>query len=288
VSGAEGYATLIDPPTLARRIGAADWVLLDCRFDTADSNAGWQAYGREHLPGAFYAHLDTDLSDLGRSGLGRHPLPDPHVFAAILGRFGIAPTTQVVCYDDAGGALAAARAWWLLRTCGHRSVAVLDGGWSAWRQSGLPVASDKPAHRIGDYPLRWQADAVLTDAAALAADLEAGRILLVDARAAPRFRGEAEPLDARAGHVPGAVNRPFADNLDDSGRFRPAPALRRSFESLLQGRPPGEVVHMCGSGVTALHNLLAMEHAGLPGSRLYAPSWSGWSSVSSRPVATGP
>jgi thiosulfate/3-mercaptopyruvate sulfurtransferase len=282
------FTTLIDPPTLARRLGAPDWVLLDCRFDTADSNAGWQAYGREHLPGAYYAHLDTDLSDLGRSGLGRHPLPDPKVFAAILGRFGIDRSTQVVCYDDAGGALAAARAWWLLRTCGHRDVAVLDGGWSAWRQSGLPVAGDKPVHRIGDYPLDWQGHAVLTDAAALAADLEAGRILLLDARAAPRFRGEVEPLDARAGHVPGALNRPFADNLDDGGRFRPAPALRRSFESLLQGRDPAQVVHMCGSGVTALHNLLAMEHAGLHGSRLYAPSWSGWSADPGRPVATGP
>lgn len=281
------WTTLIAPETLAAHLGTPGWVVLDCRFELADANGGWQAYGRAHIPGAFYAHLDTDLSDLGRSGLGRHPLPDPHVFAAILGRFGIEPSTQVVCYDAAGGALAAARAWWLLRNCGHAKVAVLDGGWPAWCAQSLPVAADKPRHRIGDYPLRWQDDQVITDAESLAQSLAQGTVMLLDARAQERFRGEVEPIDARAGHVPGAVNRPFARNLCADGRFKATDALRGEFLALLDGRSPHEVVHMCGSGVTALHNLLAMEHAGLHGSRLYAPSWSGWIVDRSRPVATG-
>lgn len=283
----DGWTTLIDAPTLATHLADSGWVVLDCRYDTADANAGWQAYGRSHVPGAYYAHLDVDLSDLGRSGLGRHPLPDPDAFAAVLGRFGIEPSSQVVCYDDAGGALAAARAWWLLRTCGHARTAVLDGGWASWRDAGFPVAADKPLHRIGDYPVRWDRNAWLTDADELASALDDRRIVLMDARAAPRFRGDVEPLDSRAGHVPGAINRPFSDNLDDHGRFKPADTLRSEFDRVLAGRDPSEVVHMCGSGVTALHNLLAMEHAGLPGSRLYAPSWSGWISDPKRMVAAG-
>lgn len=284
---ADAWTTLIAPGALATHLGQPGWVVLDCRFDLADPNGGWQAYGREHVPGAYYAHLDTDLSDPGRSGMGRHPLPDPHVFAAILGRFGIEPSSQVVCYDAAGGALAAARAWWLLRACGHANVAVLDGGWPAWCAAGLPVAGDKPRHRIGDYPLRWQDEWVITDGDALARSLAEGEVLLLDARAPERFRGEVEPIDARAGHVPGAVNRPFARNLDGEGGFKHADVLHEEFLALLDGRTPAEVVHMCGSGVTALHNLLAMEHAGLHGSRLYAPSWSGWIVDRSRPVATG-
>ena len=279
--------SLIDAQTLAMHLGEPGWVVLDCRFDIADSNAGWQAYGREHIPGAFYAHLDADLSDLGRSGMGRHPLPDPGVFAAILGRYGIDSSTQVVCYDDAGGALAAARAWWLLRACGHPRAAVLDGGWTAWRRAGRPVAADKSTHRIGDYPVHWNARSVVTDADELASALEAGDIVLIDARAAPRFRGEVETLDAKAGHVLGAINRPFTDNLNGSGCFKSAESLRAEFDALTNGRDPTDVVHMCGSGVTALHNLLAMEYAGLSGSRLFAPSWSGWISDPTRPVATG-
>lgn len=284
---ADRYTTLVDAPTLARHLGDQDWIVLDCRFEPADANAGWQAYGREHVPGAYYAHLDTDLSDLGKSGLGRHPLPDPGVFAAVLGRYGIDPASQVVCYDDAGGALAAARAWWLLRTIGHAHVAVLDGGWKAWREAGFPIAADKPRHRIGDYPARWQASRYTLDAGALADDLREERIVLVDARAALRYRGDVEPLDARAGHVPGALSRPFTDNLDAAGRFKPAEILRAEFRALIGERSPEQVVHMCGSGVTAAHNVLAMEHAGLAGSRLYAPSWSGWIIDSKRPIAVG-
>lgn len=273
--------------SLVERLGEPDLVVLDCRFDLADPSAGWQSYGRSHIPGAHYAHLDTDLSDLGRSGQGRHPLPAPGLFAAILGRWGIDPGSRVVCYDAAGGALAAARAWWLLRTCGHPQVAVLDGGWSAWCAAGAPVSVDKPVQCIGDYPSRWDESACFDDAEELSSALAAGRIVLVDARAAPRFNGEVEPIDCRAGHIPGAVNRPFTDNLLPDGRFRPSVELRTSFEALLGGRPPNQIVHMCGSGVTAAHNLLAMEHAGLTGSRLYAPSWSGWITDPRRPVATG-
>ncbi len=279
------FRTLVDAATLAAHRDDPDWIVLDCRFDLLDGNAGWQAWGDGHIAGAHYAHLETDLSDMGRSGLGRHPLPDPAVLSAIVGRYGIDPRHQVVCYDDAGGALAAARAWWLLRTLGHRDVAVLDGGWSAWLAAGQPIGHDAPVQRIGDYPGRWQPQNHLVDAAALQAAMAAGA-LLVDARAAPRFRGEVEPIDPVAGHVPGAVNRPFQENLADA-RFKPAQRLREEFMALLAGRGPGQVVHMCGSGVTAAHNVLAMEHAGLTGSRVYAPSWSGWIHDRRRPVATG-
>jgi thiosulfate/3-mercaptopyruvate sulfurtransferase len=279
--------TVVDVATLASHLGTPDWIVIDCRFELADANAGWQAYACEHIPGAFHAHLETDLSDMGKFGLGRHPLPDPGMFSAVMGRFGIEPDSRVVCYDDAGGALAAARAWWLMRTSGHRAVAVLDGGWKAWRAAALPVAADKPVLSHGIYPSRWDVSRFLLDAVELAQGLTAGERLLIDARAAPRFRGEVEPIDPRAGHVPGAVNRPFSDNLDAGGLFKPVDALRREFLALLGDHRPEHVVHMCGSGVTAAHNLLAMEHAGLTGSRLYAPSWSGWITDPARPVATG-
>lgn len=279
------HRTLVDAATLAEHLGDPDWVVLDCRFDLADGNAGWQAWGRNHIPGAHYAHLETDLSDMSRSGLGRHPLPSPGLFAAILGRFGIDPHHQVVCYDDAGGAMAAARAWWLLRTLGHDRAAVLDGGWSGWLAAGYAVDNEAPVQRVGDYPGRWATDRYLIDAGQLVTDRDAGA-LLIDARAAPRFRGEVEPIDPVAGHVPGAVNRPFSENLVD-GRFKPAATLREEFTALLAGTAPEQVVHLCGSGVTAAHNQLAMEHAGLLGSRIYAPSWSGWIHDPTRPVATG-
>jgi thiosulfate/3-mercaptopyruvate sulfurtransferase len=202
----------------------------------------------------------------------------------VLARWGWRPELQVVCYDAASGALAAARLWWLLRLCGVRSAAVLDGGLAAWQSSGMPLEIAIPRRASTNVALHCDEAQVVLDAGALHASPAP---LLLDARAAPRYRGDAEPIDRVGGHVPGARNRPYTDNLDVDGRFKPAPVLRVEFLRLLEGRPPRDVVHMCGSGVTACHNLLAMEHAGLPGSRLYAPSWSGWVSDPSRPVATG-
>jgi len=268
-------------------------LIVDCRFDLMapgtgdrDPGKGERDYREAHIPGAVYASLDTDLSDLSRQteGLGRHPLPLESAFSAVLSRWGWRPGLQVVCYDAANGALAAARLWWLLKLAGVREVAVLDGGYPAWVAAGLPLESGDVVRGPSKVELHFDANQYLVDHAHLRD--EPGRVLL-DARAAPRYRGEVEPIDRVGGHVPGALNRPFADNLDVDGRFKPAAALREEFLAVLGTHAPQDVVHMCGSGVTACHNLLAMEYAGLVGSRLYAPSWSGWVSDPARPVATG-
>ena len=278
--------TLIDATELAA-LPAHAVLIVDCRFDLTDPAKGERDYLDGHIPGAVHASLDRDLSDLSRQaeGLGRHPLPLESAFNALLSRWGWQPGMQVVSYDAAGGALAAARLWWLLRLVGVHEAAVLDGGYAAWLAAGLPVesgaAAPRPASKVS---LRYDADQVLLDHAAVR-DGAAGQLL--DARAAPRYRGDVEPLDRVGGHVPGALNRPFADNLGSDGRFKPAAELRDEFLAVLGTTAPSQVVHMCGSGVTACHNLLAMEHAGLHGSRLYAPSWSGWVSDPSRPVAKG-
>ncbi|MEW9571029.1 sulfurtransferase [Rhodanobacter sp. Si-c] len=260
-------------------------LVVDCRKDLADPAKGRHDYLAGHIPGAVYAELDTDLSDLSLQlqGLGRHPLPSAEAFSAVLGRWGWRPRLQVVAYDATSGALAAARLWWLLRYAGERAVAVLDGGFAAWQAAGLPVETAVPQRTATTVALQFDPARVVLDHGALHA---APAPLLLDARAVPRYRGDTEPLDPVAGHVPGALNRPFADNLAADGRFKGAAELQRDFLAVLGTRAPSEVVHMCGSGVTACHNLLAMEHAGLAGSRLYAPSWSGWVSDRSRPVAT--
>jgi thiosulfate/3-mercaptopyruvate sulfurtransferase len=279
-------STLIDAQTLARRIRAGDTLVVDCRFELADPKRAARDHAQGHIPGAVYASLDADLSDLSKSPLlGRHPLPDAFAFSAVLSRWGWTPDTPTVTYDAANGALAAARLWWMLRLAGARDVSVLDGGIAAWTRAGFAL----DAGSVRREPTRVDAtfDAaqiVYTDA--LVAAMKEPRTLLVDARAASRYRGENETIDKAAGHVPGAVNRPFADNLGADGRFKPVAQLRAEFETVLGAHRPEAVIHMCGSGVTACHNLLAMEHAGLAGSRLYAPSWSGWSSDSTRPVAT--
>ena len=278
--------TLIDAQALAA-LPAGEVLIVDCRFDLADPGKGRCEFLDGHIPGAVYASLDDDLSDLGRQaeGLGRHPLPRESAFSALLSRWGWRSGLQVVSYDAGSGALAAARLWWLLRLADVREAAVLDGGYAAWRAAALPIESGEAAVRPpGVVSLRYDASQLLLDHVAVA-DGKAGQLL--DARAAPRYRGEVEPLDRIGGHVPGALNRPFADNLGADGRFKPAAKLRDEFTALLGATVPSQVVHMCGSGVTACHNLLAMEHAGLPGSRLYAPSWSGWVSDPARPVATG-
>jgi thiosulfate/3-mercaptopyruvate sulfurtransferase len=267
----------------------AQVVILDASFDLTDPQAGERAYTQGHLPGAHYLHLDRDLADHapppdGRFR-GRHPLPTLEAFAATIGRHGISPSSTVVVYDRQGG-MFAARAWWMLRWLGHANVAVLDGGLPAWTAAGQALTTDlpRPPAAAAPYPIGTSLTRTI-DAAALAAQL--GKIRLLDARAPERFRGDVEPLDPVAGHIPGALNRPFKDNLDAQGRFLPPAALRAAFEPLLGGQPSSEVVHQCGSGVTACHNLLAMEAAGLPGAVLYPGSWSEWCSDSSRPVAIG-
>ncbi|MEK8030310.1 sulfurtransferase [Ideonella sp. DXS29W] len=273
---------------LARLNGSATRpVLLDCGFDLTDVQAGERAYAAGHLPGARYAHLDRDLSGpktaRGSIDGGRHPLPTPEAFAATLGSWGIGADTPVVAYDAHGGPYAA-RAWWLLRWLGHRDVAVLDGGLAAWQAAGGPIDTlpfVSPAEST-PYPHRAPGMPTVTAGEVLAA---LGSAVVVDARAPERFRGDVEPLDAQAGHIPGARNRFFKDNLDASGRFKPASELRDAFAAL--GVSADNVIHQCGSGVTACHNLLAMEAAGMAGARLYPGSWSEWSADPTRPVARG-
>ena len=274
----------------ARELAARDpagLLIVDARFDLADPGKGRRDFLAGHLPGAVHADLDRDLADLSRQaeGLGRHPLPDAAAFSATLSRWGWRPSLSVVCYDAAGGALAAARLWWMLRAAGIHDVAVLDGGIAAWVGEGLPLESGEAAPRPA-VPVDVRFDgAAMADHAGARAAAAAGE--LVDARAEPRYRGEVEPIDPVAGHVPGALNRSFSANLVGDGRFKPAAVLRDEWLALLDGREPSRVVHMCGSGVTAAHNLLAMEVAGLAGTRLYPASWSGWISDRARPVATG-
>ncbi len=277
--------TLVDANELAA-MPPPSVLIVDCRFDLADPDKGERDYLDGHIPRAVFASLDRDLSDLTRQsqGLGRHPLPLVSAFNSVLARWGWKPGMQVVSYDAAGGALAAARLWWLLRLSGV-GAAVLDGGFSAWLAADLPLESGSPDARAATHvDLHYDQGQVVSDHDAVS-DGGAGQLL--DARAAPRYRGDVEPLDRVGGHVPGALNRPFADNLGSNGRFKPAAQLRNEFRSMLGSTAAADVVHMCGSGVTACHNLLAMEHAGMQGSRLYAPSWSGWVSDPSRPVATG-
>jgi thiosulfate/3-mercaptopyruvate sulfurtransferase len=277
------FTTLISATEAAARLRAgAPLVLLDCRFDLADTGAGERDWAAGHLPGALYAHLDRDLSGTKTGRNGRHPLPDFDAFAATAGRWGVAPGVQVVVYDAQGGTYAA-RAWWLLRWLGHDAVAVLDGGLAAWLAAGGTLATDASAPTAAPpYPATAPAMPTI-DTAALLARL--GQVPLLDARAAERFRGEIEPLDPVAGHIPGARQRFFGDNLGADGRFKPTPALQAEFAAL--GAGAGEVVHSCGSGVTACHNLLAMVHAGYDGAVLYPGSWSEWCSDPSRPVARG-
>ena len=280
---------LIDAAALRERLaGAEPPVLLDTSFDLADPAAGERSYREGHLPGAHYLHLDRDLADHARAPgapfPGRHPLPGREAFAATLGRLGIGPSTPVVVYDRQGATFAA-RAWWMLRWLGHREVAVLDGGLQAWVAAGGALNQEPPAPRGPTTYTPAPSLMPTVDADTLAAGL--GGLRLIDARAAERFRGDVEPLDPVAGHIPGALNRPFKDNLDVQGRFQRPEALREAFLPLLGGRPASEVVHQCGSGVTACHNLLAMEAAGLSGAALYPGSWSEWCADPARPVARG-
>jgi thiosulfate/3-mercaptopyruvate sulfurtransferase len=279
------YPTLIGATELIHHQNDPDWRIFDCRHDLRDPNFGRRAYAVGHLPGAQFLHLDEDLSGPINGSNGRHPLPDPAQLVGRLEASGVGNHTQVVAYDDAGG-MFAARLWWLLRWLGHRRVAVLDGGLQAWGRAAGMLEFDTPRYPALPYvmalaPLR-------VDAAGVQAKLGSPAMLLIDARSPDRFRGENETLDPVGGHIPGAINHWFRENLDASGCFKQASELRREFGALLKGRDPRQVVHQCGSGVTACHNVLAMETAGMTGSRLYPGSWSEWCADPARPVATGP
>lgn len=277
---------LIDVTSLQQELDRV--LVIDCRFTLGDATAGYQDYLAGHVPGAVYASLDADLSDLSREGLGRHPLPAAAGFTAMLARRGWKRGQQLVAYDTAGGALAAARLWWMARQLGIEAR-VLDGGFQAWQQAGATVASGEEAlveAPTASASVNFNPDGQV-DYARLEGMRELSSTLVLDARAEARFRGEIEPLDPVAGHVPGAVNRPFTENLDARGYFKPAAQLRDEFGTLLGERPATAVIHMCGSGVTACHNALAMEVAGLHGARLFAPSWSGWVTDAKRAVASG-
>ncbi len=277
------YKTLVDCHTLALHLHDPDWVAVDCRFVLSSPAAGRQAYEAGHIPGARYAHLDDDLSSPKTATSGRHPLPEPTVLAAKLGAWGIGPGKQVVAYDDSFGAMAA-RLWWLLRWLGHDRVVLLDGGMPRWQREGHPVTKDLPTVMPATF-VPHPHNEMLVDAMTVAKAVKDDRQLVIDARAEERFNGEIEPLDPVAGHIPGAINLPFEDNLHVSGRFSTPEELRELYLGQLREVKPERVIHMCGSGVTACHNLLAMEHAGLTGARLYAGSWSEWIRDPSRPVA---
>ncbi|PMS17721.1 sulfurtransferase [Trinickia dabaoshanensis] len=283
------YTTLISADNLAERLSAAPGSVLvfDCSFDLADPAAGERAYAAGHIAGARYLHLDRDLSGAKTGKNGRHPLPERDALVATLAAQGLKQQQQVVAYDAQGGAYAA-RLWWLLRWLGHDSVAVLDGGLQAWQAAGHRLeTTPPPAATPGDFkagaPL-----AVTVDAQHLLANMKGGEQVVVDARAPDRYRGENETIDPVAGHIPGALNRFFKDNLTADGRFKSAHTLRDEFGAVIGQKQPEHVVLQCGSGVTACHNALAMEVAGLHGAALYAGSWSEWCADPSRPVATGP
>ena len=276
------YSTLIDCDALAGELNNPDWRIFDCRHQLADVGYGAKAYAEGHVPGAFFLHLDYDLSSAMNGSNGRHPLPDVQLLADKLGAAGVSRQTQIVVYDDAGG-MVAGRLWWLLRWLGFDRVALLDGGIPQWVKEGRPLSVAPPAAVpvVFVFSKRdWivSADEVL-------AKLDTKDFCLIDARAPDRFRGENETLDPVGGHIPGARNRFFRDNLDADGLFRPAAELRREFLALLAGHEPTQTVMYCGSGVSACLNHLAMEVAGLHGSRLYAGSWSEWCSDPARPVA---
>ncbi|MBI5107452.1 MAG: sulfurtransferase [Rhodocyclales bacterium] len=260
-----------------------EWCLFDCRHDLKNTEYGRQAYAKGHIPGALFLHLDQDLSGAKTGGNGRHPLPGIDIFARRMSECGVDASVQVVAYDNEGG-IFASRLWWMLRWLGHDSVAVLDGGLAGWRRSKRALEERVPVVTPRNFIARPHDAAVST--AQVLDDMKSGARLILDARSPERFRGENETLDPVGGHIPGAINRFYFENLDDAGCFfKPATELRAEFNALLGDRAPAEVVQQCGSGVTACHNLLAMEVAGLAGSKLYPGSWSEWCADPSRPVA---
>jgi len=276
---------LVSAEELARHLDDPAWVVFDTRHDLTDPKAGREEYEHEHVPGAYFLHTDDDLSGPLTGTNGRHPLPDIDAFAARINRCGVGPGTQVVAYDDLGGAYAV-RLWWMLRWLGHERAALLDGGFPQWLREGRPVSSEVPPARAGSFVPRPRLGATV-DASFVERFREDPAVKLVDARAAQRYSGEKETLDPVAGHVPGSVHRFWQRNLGPDGRFKSPAALREEWLAFLGGASAEQSVHMCGSGVTACHNLFALELAGLGEGRLYPGSWSEWCADPSRPVATG-
>ena len=281
------YTSLISTDELARQLSDPALVLVDCRHNLSDVDAGQRAYGASHLPGARFMHMDRDLSGERTGGNGRHPLPDVAALSGSLSRAGIDASKQVVAYDQNNG-MWASRLWWLLHWLGHDAAAVLDGGIDKWIAEGRPITADRPSVQSARF-VAMTPRPVISSADILRglSNHSSNPLTIIDARAPERFRGDIEPLDPVAGHIPGAINRPYGANLTPQQTFKPAELLRAEFDAQLGGAPLSSVVHQCGSGVTACHNMLAMAVAGLPGSRLYPGSWSEWVADPTRPVARG-
>ncbi len=277
------YKTLISAAELNQHSNDPNLVIVDCRFSLADTEAGAKAYRFGHISNARYAHLNTDLSAPVTKNTGRHPLPNAAFLAQKLGQWGIGNNTQVVAYDDAGGAFAG-RFWWLLRWLGHDQVAVLDGGIQQWQKQGLKLTTRLPSIKATTFR-PYINETLWLSAEQVENSLAKRSICLIDARTPERFHGKQEPIDPVAGHIPGALNRPFQLNLDNNGLFLSADRLRGQFKNITRNINPDQVVHQCGSGVTACHNLLAMEHAGLNSSKLYVGSWSEWITNKNRAVS---
>ncbi|PLC55147.1 sulfurtransferase [Pollutimonas nitritireducens] len=283
---------LIDAPTLVHKLPASGWLVFDVRHDLVDHAAGRAAHQKGHIPGALYLDHERQLAAPKTGSNGRHPLPSRDDFAALMRAQGLTPRTSVLIYDG-GNSMFAAHLWWMLRWLGHENAAVLDGGWPAWVAAGgdietgttVPAVTGGQATKDSGYP--GQASMPTVDAQTVLANIGKPSFVVLDARAANRYRGEVEPMDPVAGHIPGALNRPSTLNVREDGRFKSAAELRHDFDELLQGRPADHIVHQCGSGITASHNLFAMELAGLHGSALYHGSWSEWCSDPARPVERG-
>lgn len=281
------YTTLISVSELVNHITKPDWAIVDCRFSLDDTDRGYRDYLHAHIPGAIYAHLSNDLSGHIISGkTGRHPLPESETFVQTLSNWGIDAKVQVVAYDDKGGAMAAARLWWMLRWAGHHAVAVLNGGWSPWQKNNYPVTSDAETRSRRSFVPRIQNDFVFSSKDVVKI-LHNQNFRLIDSRSADRYRGENETVDPVSGHIPGALSVPFAGNLGADGLFHSQKDLKARFQQALGDIPPERMVFYCGSGVTAAHNLLALKHAGLGDARLYAGSWSEWITNPDHPIRKG-
>lgn len=280
------FETLISVEELEINLGNPDWAIVDCRFTLEDPDQGRQEYLKTHIPGAVYAHLDEDLSAQVKPGkTGRHPLPSSQKTAEVFSNLGIGSDVQVVAYDSAGGALAAVRIWWMLRWLGHKAVAVLDGGWQRWLKAGYPVSNGREVRRKRDFRPSPRPE-LIVDAQQIDLMRQNPNYLVVDARAAERYRGENETIDPIAGHIPGAVSAPYLINLNEEGEFRTPEELRAIYQELIGDLPIQNVAFYCGSGVTSIHNILAAMHAGLGEGRLYVGSWSEWITDPLRLIST--